>query len=389
MTSTLRATWLALATIMMAASAQAQDAYQIGLSGALTGPAAATYASAIEGLRLYIDEINARGGVSGKPVRLTTYDDQGEPSRAAANTRRLLTQDNVVLLVHSSLSSTYAPVLAEIKRARVPILFSGSICPKEVYPPADELQFCSTAFGSFYETHMALQVMKQVATEPIRLGFASMAIPLSRGEGDYAEQLAKKTGIETVGHEIIPPAAADYTPFATKLKEAGANWVYSAAPWVTEVRTFEALRRLGWNGRFLTIAHVQAEGELARLKDEALYVFGANALFQDQLPAHKAIREAAERAKTKYPVTEMTEGWVAGLVLEQALKNTPWPATGEKVLAAMNNLRTDTQGLRGGLIEWTKDNHFRIAPYYRVWHWDAGKQEIARVQDWTAIDIKR
>ena len=40
------------------------------------------------------------------------------------------------------------------------------------------------------------------------------------------------------------PATADYTPFATKMKEAGPNWVYTSAPWVSQVRNFEALRRL-------------------------------------------------------------------------------------------------------------------------------------------------
>ena len=59
-----------------------------------------------------------------------------EPSKAAANAKKLLTQDNVVLMLNASLSSTYAPVVAEAKRAGVPLLFASSVCPKEVYPPA-------------------------------------------------------------------------------------------------------------------------------------------------------------------------------------------------------------------------------------------------------------
>ena len=76
-------------------------------------------------------------------------------------------------------------------------------------------------------------------------------------------------------------------------------------------------------------------------------------------------------------------------MLEQTLKNTPWPPTPEKVLAAMNNLRVDTKGLRGGPIEWTRDNHFRTKPYYGVWHWDAAKQAITQVQDWQGIEVKK
>src|SRR5262245_16430550 len=143
--------------------AAAQDAYVVGLTGAITGPVAATYAAAIEGLRLYVEALNARGGVNGRPVRLVAVDDQGEPSRSVANAKRLLAQDNVLVLVHASPSSTYPPVIAEAKRARVALLYAGSICPKEVYPPADEMQFCSTAFGSFYESEMALRFLKDAA----------------------------------------------------------------------------------------------------------------------------------------------------------------------------------------------------------------------------------
>jgi hypothetical protein len=95
------------------------------------------------------------------------------------------------------------------------------------------------------------------------------------------------------------------------------------------------------------------------------------------------------RANLKSPVTYLTEGFIAGLVIEATLKNTPWPATPQKVLAAMNNIKVDMKGLRGGPLEWTKDNHFRTKQYYRVWKWDPGKSAIVRVQDWQAIDVKR
>src|SRR5262249_47766206 len=47
-----------------------------------------------------------------------------------------------------------------------------------------------------------------------------------------------------------------------------------------------------------------------------------------------------------------------------------WPADAAKIRAAMENVKVDTQGLRGGPIEWSKDNHFRTRQYYRVYRWD-------------------
>ena len=102
--------------------ALAQDAYVVGITAALTGPPASTYAPAVDALRIYIDRVNAAGGINGKKVNLIIQDDSAEPSKAAANAKKLLTQDNVVLLLDASLSSTYAPVVAEAKGAGVPLV---------------------------------------------------------------------------------------------------------------------------------------------------------------------------------------------------------------------------------------------------------------------------
>ena len=380
---------LACSLFAVSLGAQAQDAYVIGVSAAMTGPAAGTYAPTVEAMKAYLDHVNGRGGVNGKPVRLVVLDDSAEPSRAAANAKRLLAEDKVVLMMNASLSSTYAPMVSEAKRAGVPLYYAGSVCPKDTFPPADPLQFCSTAFGANLDSQAALAFVKSNAKENVRIGFAAMAIPISRGEIDYAEGLSKTLGMTPVEKQISPPPTPDYTPFATKLKDANPNWVYSWAPWVSQVRTFEAMRRLGWNGRYITWAHLNAEEELSRLKDGELYVIGTNAFFEDNLPIHAEIRAVTARANLKYPVTYLTEGFIAGMVIESALKNTPWPATPQKVLAAMNTLKVDTKGLRGGPLEWTKDNHFRTRQHYRVWRWDPARNAVARVQDWQAIDVKK
>jgi ABC-type branched-subunit amino acid transport system substrate-binding protein len=373
---------------LFASSALAQDAYVVGVSGALTGPAAGTNAPPVEGLRLYVDRLNARGGVNGKKIQLIVLDDQAEPSKAAANAKRLLTQDNVRLLILSSLSSTYAPVIAETKRANVPLMLMGAVCPKEVYPPAEALQFCTTAYAGGYDSRAALAFIKETAKAPVRIGFAAMAIPLSRGEIDYAEEQAKAAGLTPVDKEVIPPPTADYTPFATKLKDANPNWIFSWAPWVTEVKTFEALRRLGWEGDYVAWAHIEAEAELARIKDGKLYVIGANSLFQDSLPIHKEIVDEAKKSNVRYPAEQLTEGWIGGLVLEAVLTRAGWPTDADKIRAAMETVKVDTQGLRGGPIEWSKDNHFRTRQYYRVYHWDPAKSAIVQAKDWVPYDVK-
>ena len=272
----------------------------VGITAALTGPPASTYAPAIEALRIYLDRVNAAGGINGRKVNLVIQDDSAEPSKAAANAKKLLTQDNAVLLINASLSSTYAPVVERGARMPACRCCSRRRCARRtsIRRPT-EGQFCTTAFASNFDSRAALAFIKETAKEPVKIGFSAMAIPLSRGEIDFAESQAPALGMTAVDKEIIPPPTADYTPFATKIKDAGANWVFSWAPWVTQVRTFEALRRLGWAGDYVTWAHLEAEGELKRLKDDKLYVIGANALFEDNLPIQKEIAEAVKQAGTQ------------------------------------------------------------------------------------------
>src|SRR5262245_12339931 len=231
--------------------AAAQDAYLVGITAAMTGPPSSTYAPAVDALRIYIDRVNAAGGVNGKQIRLLIEDDGAQPSKAPANTKKLITQDNVILMVNASLSSTYAPVIGERKNANVPLLSASGVCPQSVYPPADQLHSCTTGYASQFDSRATLDFVKATAKGPVKMGFSAMAIPLSRGEMDYAMELSKKMGMDPVDQEVIPPPTADYTPFATKLKDAGPNWVYSWAPWITQVRTLEALRKMGWQGDYM------------------------------------------------------------------------------------------------------------------------------------------
>lgn len=371
-----------------ATAALAQDAYRVGLSATLTGRGAGGYAPISEAINLYIDGVNARGGINGHPVKIIVEDNSASPSKAAAHAKKFISRDRVILMMNSSLSSTYAPMVKASARSGVPILFGGGVCPRETYPPAKALQFCSTSYAAMYDAEFAVDFIRSEASGPVRLGLASMAIPVSRGEVDYAEKLAPSRGMKAVSNQVIPPPTANYAPFATKIKESGANWVFSWAPWVTEFKTFNALRSLGWKGKFLTYGHINVESELSKIKDDGLYVMLANAYFSDDLPIHREIVAASKKKGTIHPPSFMAEGWIVGMTLEAILKQVSWPPSKEKVARAMQNVNVDTRGLRGGNLVWTADNHFRTRHYYRVYRWDSGKNAIVRVRNWTTVDVK-
>ena len=186
--------------------------------------------------------------------------------------------------------------------------------------------------------------MHEAAAEPVKIAFVAMAIPLSRMEIDFAAGEAPRLGMTVVYKEGILPPTEDYTPFANGIKDTGANWVYSWAPWVTQIRTYEALRQTGWLGSYVTWAHTEAEAELERIKDPKLYVVSANALFADALPIQKEIVAAMNEAGSKYRPEQMTEGWIAGMIVEGALKGAGADATPAKVRTALQISRWICKG---------------------------------------------
>jgi branched-chain amino acid transport system substrate-binding protein len=78
---------------------------QLGFFGALTGPTATFAQSGKKGAELAVEEINARGGVLGKPLVLLSEDDRGEAAEAASAVSKLITRDHVVALVGEQASS--------------------------------------------------------------------------------------------------------------------------------------------------------------------------------------------------------------------------------------------------------------------------------------------
>jgi branched-chain amino acid transport system substrate-binding protein len=367
-------------------TAHAQDAYLVGVSAALTGPLASAYSPVADGMRLYLDKVNAAGGINGKKVQLLIRDDQSEATKGAANVKRLLEQDNVQLLVNDSGSSTYQPAMAEAKRAGMPLLFVG-VCPGEVYPPTQPLFFCTNSFASHYDSRAALDFIKEAAgTTDLDLGLMSQTLPIARAEIDYAEVRAKEMNMRPVDKELMSPATADFTPYSTKLNGAKPSWIWGWAAWELQTGVTESLRRLGWTGNFLGWSHIQAEDNLPGLKDPHFYTIGTNSYFFENLPIQQEIVATAKAAGIAYPASRLAEGWIAGMTIEAAFKAVGPSVTSATLATAMDGLTIDTKGLRGTPIEWSKDNHFRKHQSYRVYRWNGEKLEA--IGDWRHYDVK-
>lgn len=368
------------------APANASEPYKVGMTAAITGGPATTYAPMVEIFRAYVSKVNDGGGVNGHAIQVIYEDDRGEPARAATNAKKLVEQDKVMLLINTTISATFKPVIATAKESKTPLLFGGSVCPPEVFPPADPLLFCSTSFAALIDGDFAARFIKESSKEKVRLGLALMDIPIARVGINAAEAVGKKLGMEIADKVTMPPTVVDFTPFASKLKDAGANWVFAWSPWPWEIGPYEALTKLGWQGNYLLYGFQPLEAAYARLNKENLYAMSGTALLADGLPELKEIQTVA----AKHGVSRIDlEGWVAAVAVHEALKACGWPCSPEKLQSAMNGISFTVKGVKGGPIRWSRDNHFRTEQWYKVYRWDSAQGRPVTAKDWTKVDVEQ
>src|SRR5262249_56782286 len=88
-----------IAAVVLLAPARAADPVRIGLSISLTGATSPAGRQVQAGLDIWRDDVNTKGGLLGRPVELVYYDDQGAPANAPGIYAKLMSVDQVDLLI--------------------------------------------------------------------------------------------------------------------------------------------------------------------------------------------------------------------------------------------------------------------------------------------------
>src|SRR5271167_1864470 len=105
---------LALSLLWPSAPARAADPIKVGFSIALTGAVAQNGKQLIIALELWRDDVNAHGGLLGRPVELVYYDDQSNPTNVPGIYTKLITVDKVDLLLGPYATNMTAPAMPVI-----------------------------------------------------------------------------------------------------------------------------------------------------------------------------------------------------------------------------------------------------------------------------------
>jgi branched-chain amino acid transport system substrate-binding protein len=200
--------------LAIASSAQAADPdpIKIGFGMSLTGPLAANGKMSLLAMQIWEDEVNAKGGLLGRPVKLIYYDDQSSPAQVPAIYSKLLDVDKVDIAVSGYASTQIAaamPLMIERKRMFFS-LFGTGINDNFDYPKYfSMIPNGPTPKPAF--TRGFFKVAEQQSPKPQTIAIASADAEFGRNACEGAHENAVTSGFKIVYEKSYPPNTTDFS----------------------------------------------------------------------------------------------------------------------------------------------------------------------------------
>lgn len=216
---------------------------KIGLPLPMTG-SEATYGKDMENaIKLAVDEINAKGGVSGKKIVTVTGDDACDPQQATAAANKLVSA-GVVAIVGGYCSGATIPTLTIYNEKNIPFVITA----------ANSSKIAAQNPGNSFEINSPAEQQTQKAIELFKkLGATKLAI-VEQGDA-YSSDLAKQTetswkaaGNTVVSHDVTNKGEQDFSSVVTSLKSKNADLVFWTAYYADGALLIKQLRQGGYKG---------------------------------------------------------------------------------------------------------------------------------------------
>ena len=241
------------------AQAQSGNPIRIGMSLALTGAGASPSKVIHTALEIWRDDINAKGGLLGRPVELIIYDDQSTPANVPGIYTKLITVDKVDLLLGPYGTNFVAPAMPTIiQNNKLTISFTAiGINDKFHYPKY--FSMVSTGpdgVNAFSIGLFELAVAQTPKPQTVAILAADAEFAQSAAQG--ARQEIKKHNLKLVYDQSYPPATADFAPVVRAIQALNPDIVYIGAYPPDNVGIIRAANEIGLSPKILGGAMIGA-----------------------------------------------------------------------------------------------------------------------------------
>jgi branched-chain amino acid transport system substrate-binding protein len=215
------AVWLLVGALL--GCQQRADEIRIGEFGSLTGGTATFGTSNHEGVVLAVEEINAAGGVLGKPLRVITEDNQSKPEESVTAVLKLIKQDEVSAIVGEVASSRSLAAAPQCQANKIPMLSPASTNPK-VTQVGDYI-FRACFIDPFQGKTMAKFAVERLKAKRIAI-LTDQKNDYSVGLAHFFKESAVKLGAEIVAEESYSEGDIEFKAQLTAIKATAPNVLY-------------------------------------------------------------------------------------------------------------------------------------------------------------------
>ena len=244
---------IAILTIMMAhAPAKAQEPIRIGFGMSLTGPLSANGKSALLAMKIWEEDINAKGGLLGRPVKLVYYDDQSNPSTVPGIYTKILDIDQVDLIVGGYATNMLAPAMPiAMRKKKVLIGILGVAVNSDFKYPG---YFAMIPSGpdpkpAFTKGFIELAMAQNPKPQTIALVGADMEFSQNTLEG--ARQTAKAAGLKIVYDKTYPPANTEFVSIVRAIQATNPDLVVIGSYPLDSVGMVRAVNEVGFKPKMI------------------------------------------------------------------------------------------------------------------------------------------
>jgi ABC-type branched-subunit amino acid transport system substrate-binding protein len=318
----------------------------IGQTVGVTGTVAATVKESMLGAQLYIDEVNAKGGVRGEKIEILTLDDHFEVPKTVENAKTLIEEKNVLALFMSRGTPNTEAMLPLLQQHNV-ALIAPSTGAMVLHEPVKKQVFNVRApyqrEAEKAVTHLATIGMSRIAVVHVDDSFGTDA--LVGAEKGFAK--AKLKPVVVLKADRLKP---DYGAIVPQIQAAQAQAVVWVGSGTAVADGIKALRKAGSAAQVVTLSNNASGGFIKLLGDASNGVIVTQVFPYERTRGFSMVGEVAELAKAKgieQVSPAMLEGFAGAKVLVEALRRAGPKPTREKLIAALEGMRKyDLGGLQ-------------------------------------------
>lgn len=326
------------------AAAQAKP-FRIGVSVSLTGRFGKDGTLVRDAYNLWMEKVNAAGGINGHPVELIFYDDKSDSATSAKLTEQLIVSDKVDLLLGGFGSDAVFAASAVSEKYGYPLI-SGGASSNKLFERGFKYYF-ATLGKATEEVRGCVDIVKALEPKPKTAAIVGADILFTSLACEGYKKYCAENGIEVVHFELFPMTLEDFNSMLAKVKAKNPDMLLVGSHLLVAMKTMKALKEIDFSPKLVAFSYGPTVPEFIKeLKGDAEYVIAASEWTPNMPHKGPVLGSASDFNKAYYDkfkrYPDYVEAAAAGgalaqqMVIEQ-LKIKP-PVTKEQREAIMKKL---------------------------------------------------